>query len=441
MKKTFVLILSLMMTFGAFAQYGDWSKWSIAIEGGVNRFDGDVKQDYGRTVWATSDLNFTVGGVLEYTPSPAWSLGLDYFYLPLSAAHPQGTYSFETTMHNVSLFGAVNPLKIFFPKTTTKWGIWAGAGLGVSFHDVNYTTINGKNLPEGQRYQYVTGAQGVQYADFDYSNPDGRAMFVPLHLLFEYNVSKALALGLKGQFRGYFVDDIDGRYRPNANDAVEMATLQLRYKFNANKKHHTRNINMAQYAGLVTMDEIDNLQRQIDGLVIPADPTDRLNDLDGRLQKLENYLDIDGPDDDNDGVANSRDQEPNTPAGNQVDFWGRTIKNYDGEVFDESAFVYFDFDKTNLDAEAHKAIQIAAGKLKADPTLVVEVRGFTDNMGTDEYNMDLSQRRADVVKAELVGTHGIESDRIIANGKGKYNPNDKIAKYRPYRTCVFFYNK
>ena len=49
--------------------------------------------------------------------------------------------------------------------------------------------------------------------------------------------------------------------------------------------------------------------------------------------------------------------------------------------------------------------------------------------------------RADKVKNELVNTHGIEADRIIANGKGKFNPTDKIAKYRPYRTCVFFYNK
>ena len=46
MKKTFILILSLFMTLGAFAQqYSDWSKWSIAIEGGVNRFDGDISQD------------------------------------------------------------------------------------------------------------------------------------------------------------------------------------------------------------------------------------------------------------------------------------------------------------------------------------------------------------------------------------------------------------
>ena len=87
------------------------------------------------------------------------------------------------------------------------------------------------------------------------------------------------------------------------------------------------------------------------------------------------------------------------------------------------------------------AVSIAASKLQADPALLVEVRGFTDNMGSDEYNAGLSQRRADRVKDELVKAYGIDANRIIANGKGKYNPSDVATKYRPYRTAIFFYSK
>ena len=66
MKKTFILILSLFMTLGAFAQqYSDWSRWSITLEGGLNRFDGDVKQDYGREVLPTADTKISFGGALE----------------------------------------------------------------------------------------------------------------------------------------------------------------------------------------------------------------------------------------------------------------------------------------------------------------------------------------------------------------------------------------
>ena len=88
-----------------------------------------------------------------------------------------------------------------------------------------------------------------------------------------------------------------------------------------------------------------------------------------------------------------------------------------------------------------KAIDLAAKKLQADPSLMVEVRGFTDNMGTNAYNADLSQRRADKVKNELVKVYGIDSKRIIPNGKGKFNPKDRVVPYRFYRTSVFFYSK
>ena len=264
-------------------------------------------------------------------------------------------------------------------------------------------------------------------------------MYIPVALLLEYNISKSFALGLKGQFRGYNKDYLEQRIQKGVtNDNVEMATLQLRYKFCANRKDHTRNINMAEYAGFATQDDIDRLDRRIDGLA-PTGPDPRIDDLDRRLKKLEDYLDIDGPDDDNDGVANSRDQEPNTPAGNQVDFWGRTIPK--GTAYDPAAFIFFDFDKTDLDEEAHRSIRIAAEKLTADPELLVEVRGFTDNMGSNAYNADLSQRRADKVKNELVERYGIDANRIVANGKGKYNPDDDIVPYRPYRTAVFFYSK
>ena len=73
MKKTIILALSLIMTIGAFAQnYQDWSRWSIAIEGGLNRFDGDVTQDKGYTldVVPGAKTKLALGGLLEYNLTP-----------------------------------------------------------------------------------------------------------------------------------------------------------------------------------------------------------------------------------------------------------------------------------------------------------------------------------------------------------------------------------
>ena len=57
------------------------------------------------------------------------------------------------------------------------------------------------------------------------------------------------------------------------------------------------------------------------------------------------------------------------------------------------------------------------------------IEGYTDNVGSDDYNQGLSQRRADSVKSYLIG-QGIGSIRLIAAGKGESAPvagNDSAA--------------
>ncbi len=400
------------------------SHWSIALEAGFNRFDGDIKEEYNSVV-PTSQTKFMFGGALEYNIAPAWSIGLDYRYLPLAAKHEgkKGLIisDFKSTMHSVDFFTAFNLVRAFLPRTKSKWGVWTQFGLGHAWYSSKYRTDRaGTGVVNGYKQLYT---------DFNDTISDGRVMYYPISLLIEYNFTKSLALGLRAQMRTFNNDYVERRIDKGVtNDRLQFATLQLRWKFNAHNNDHLRNYVEPE---LVQQPVID----------IP-DYTPRLDDLERRVKRMEDILCPDGPDDDGDGVPNCRDQEPETPAGNQVDFWGRTIGKVTAQkMVDEEAFIYFDFDKTGLDYEANKAIAICARKMTADPELLVEVRGFTDNMGTTDYNARLSQRRADVVKSELIKKYGISADRIIANGKGKYNPEDKTMPFRPYRTCVLFYNK
>jgi OOP family OmpA-OmpF porin len=68
-----------------------------------------------------------------------------------------------------------------------------------------------------------------------------------------------------------------------------------------------------------------------------------------------------------------------------------------------------------------KLDEIAAA-LRANPEIrQITITGHTDRLGSDAYNLALSQRRADAVKAYLA-SKGVAANRLIAVGKGKADP-------------------
>jgi outer membrane protein OmpA-like peptidoglycan-associated protein len=83
--------------------------------------------------------------------------------------------------------------------------------------------------------------------------------------------------------------------------------------------------------------------------------------------------------------------------------------------------VLFDFNKYTLKPEARERLAKVSGILLAYPGLTVQVEGYTDNIGSDEYNQKLSQQRADTVREFLV-TQGVGSSTVTAEGFGKTQP-------------------
>ena len=80
----------------------------------------------------------------------------------------------------------------------------------------------------------------------------------------------------------------------------------------------------------------------------------------------------------------------------------------------------FDFDKSTLRPDGKAVVHTAAQTLKGTNERVV-VTGYTDSIGSDAYNIRLSERRAKTVRDALVAD-GIAADRITTKGMGKADP-------------------
>ena len=86
-----------------------------------------------------------------------------------------------------------------------------------------------------------------------------------------------------------------------------------------------------------------------------------------------------------------------------------------------SATELFAFDEATLRMPQPKLDEIARAMIDNPKIANVTITGYTDRLGTEAYNLKLSQRRAEVVKGYLV-TKGVPASRLTAVGRGEANP-------------------
>ena len=101
--------------------------------------------------------------------------------------------------------------------------------------------------------------------------------------------------------------------------------------------------------------------------------------------------------------------------------------------------VNFDFNKSNLTAESYPILYDAAKTLLMNPDMKVEIQGYTDSIGSEDYNKKLGQRRADVVKNYLT-SKGISANRLSTVSYGESNPvaDNKTADGRALNRRIEF---
>lgn len=165
------------------------------------------------------------------------------------------------------------------------------------------------------------------------------------------------------------------------------------------------------------------------------------SDGDGVADKEDDCPDTPGvkelagcPDSDGDGVADKEDKCPDTPKGYKVDKNGCPYdRDGDGIVDEEDDCpteagpaenngcpvvapefdaVLFGFDKSSLTSSAKAGLDDVVETMKKHKEFSVELYGHADEVGTEKYNMDLSERRANAARSYLI-EKGISSSRII----------------------------
>jgi OmpA-OmpF porin, OOP family len=146
-------------------------------------------------------------------------------------------------------------------------------------------------------------------------------------------------------------------------------------------------------------------------------------------EDFDGYKDDDGcpdPDNDGDGIADLDDFCPNTPGVRGGDKPGCPKKNSLIVVTEKeiriTQQIQFEFNKAVIKPGiSYKILDEVDEVLRDNPKITLEVQGHTDNVGSDPYNMKLSQARADAVRVYMT-SHGIDSGRLVSHGYGFHQP-------------------
>jgi OmpA family protein/zinc ribbon protein len=91
--------------------------------------------------------------------------------------------------------------------------------------------------------------------------------------------------------------------------------------------------------------------------------------------------------------------------------------------------IYFDFNSAKLRPESAPVLKEISDALKNNPNWKIMIDGHTDNVGGNDYNLRLSERRSEAVKQALISEYGISADRMTPEGFGASRPkatNDTI---------------
>ena len=299
---------------------------------------------------------------------PAFGLTLGKQWTPILGMDIQGMGYVNTTnsstmidASDVSLIGRMNLMNLF-------------AGYYGMPRPFEIETVTGL----GWLHHYMNGG----------GDTDDLSARVGLNFNFNLGDDAAWTLGIKPAV----VFNLTGEYPSkkmafNRNHADMEILLGLTYHFaDGEGNRHFALMNAVDPIALAAMNEEINGLREV---VVAKDV--ELVGLADELLTVQNQL--------------------NEARNKEVEAAGQTIKILE-------SVVAFPFNQSDVQASQMPSLEHVANYLKSNPDASITVNGYASPEGTEEYNLQLSQRRADAVKNILVDKYGIAASRINAIGHG-----------------------
>lgn len=374
-----------------------FSNWSLILDVGFNSFDGDFNSEMKHPIGYPA-----VGLGVEYTFTPYVGLGLNYMfdmYRVTGVEDKAAETLLKGMMHKAGLYLPIDLVSCFAPRAQQRLfnlQLIAGGGLAWYTNEIYYpersTTLSVEPLSMNGEYKFCP--------------------YVNVGVNLEFNIGRSVGLGVRGMYNYFTRDDIDGRFGGASvnNDGLIDVTLSLRYKINAQKRSHERNVASGA--------QETQLARRAEGL--PAEGTVSAEEvaheiIDKGLLKAEKDT----------MLLVRKDTLVQT---NHI-----VVATEQDYAASNRFFVYFASGKAALGDQGLIAIQQAATQLQTDEKMYALIIGHCDNTGSDRTNDILSRKRAQAVEKELVAEYDINPDRLLAYGAGKIIGKNSKAAYTPNR--------
>jgi len=441
MKKCFFPVLFLLTCAGVTAQIqviekiASYNSWSVSADMGFSRFDGDLNhkpglefQQFFGSIFRSPSLNISIEHNIDPVFSVGWAFGANKFYQNGYLKRNTTDEHIQFNSFSSSPYISANVLKMIIGNRPSNIGVFLTAGVGFAGYSRQYTMMGNDTIVDfmsdnQDRIKRRNMINGVKSAEM--------SLMIPLGLSAEYNINRNISVGAIARFVITNSDYLESISRNTNVDYWENLSLSVRYKFLRANQQHSRQVLYGQ-APKSNTELLELLRNDLDSLAQKMRECDctSIEQLDNRLKGVE----VQVPDPKVDSLEQrireleARKPEPQrVPVRDTIVVLKETIiekpQPAEGaEVWPIPGVrlaVYFDFDKTDFDKEGLESIRKAAEIMKKDPTLKAEIRGYADNPGSRDYNLRLSQRRSDKVKAELIRVYGIDANRISSNGGGQ----------------------